>query len=204
MTRLRWFCAGVLFIVAITAAAGAIFLREAHGFSAREQPSAVERLVARWARSAALPRDARNRKNPVLNTPQVLVDAREHWADHCALCHANDGSGETQLGKQMYPPAPDMRDAATQSLSDGELFFIIENGIRMTGMPAWGGPGVNEEDSWKLVDFIRHLPRLTVDEKNAMEKLNPKSPQERMEEEQEEKFLRGETSSEPTSGHHHH
>jgi hypothetical protein len=71
-----------------------------------------------------------------------------------------------------------MRKYATQNLSDGELFYIIQNGIRLTGMPAWGGSDHDAEDSWKLVRFIRHLPDLTIEERKQMEKLNPRSPEE--------------------------
>jgi hypothetical protein len=98
-----------------------------------------------------------------------------------------------------------MRAARTQKLTDGELFYIIQNGIRLTGMPGWGnGTAKDEEDSWKLVHFIRHLPQLTLEEKKAMEKMNPKSPDELAEEQEEERFLRGEDSHETTPEHHHH
>ena len=106
----------------------------------------------------------------------------------------------------MYPPAPDMRQTDTQQLSDGELFFIIENGIRLTGMPAWGGAADHrgEEDSWKLVRFIRHLPNLSPAEVKEMEALNPKSAEDLEEEKQEERFLKGEPTSEtPTHKHKH-
>jgi mono/diheme cytochrome c family protein len=100
-----------------------------------------------------------------------------HFADHCATCHANDGSGDTTLGRNMYPPAPDLRAAGTQRLTDGELFYAIESGIPWTGMPAWGnGTDEGRHESWKLVRFIRHLPRLTADEIRRMEQLNPRSP----------------------------
>jgi len=109
------------------------------------------------------------------------------------------------LGKSLYPPAPDMRLPATQQLTDGELFYIIQNGIRLTGMPAWGtGTAKDEEDSWKLVHFIRHLPQIMLEEKKAMEKLNPKSADEIAEEQEEERFLRGNDSHETTPEHHHH
>ena len=107
------------------------------------------------------------------------------------------------MGKHMYPPAPDMRKPETQNLTDGELFYIIQNGIRLTGMPAWGGSEHGAEDSWKLVHFIRHLPDVTIEERKQMESLNPKGPEDRKEEEEEEKFLRGETPNEPQEHHHH-
>ena len=205
MNRLGWFLLGAVSLFAFAFAAGAAFVLRAHGFSASERPSDVERWIARQARSAALSSDAQARANPVPKTPEVLSEARAHWADHCAVCHANDGSGDAQMGKRTYPPAPDMRLPATQQMTDGELFYIIQNGIRLSGMPAWGGgSGHDEQDSWKLVHFIRHLPELTVEEKKEMEKLNPKSPDELKEEAEEEKFLKGEETNEHPIEHHHH
>ena len=161
---------------------------------------------------AAVPADASNKANPVPNTPEVLAEARAHWADHCASCHANDGSGESLMGRRTYPPAPDMRRPETQQLTDGELFYIIQNGVRLTAMPGWGDATGNsagnsahgELDSWKLVRFIRHLPNLTFEEKKEMEKLNPKGPDDRKEEEEEEKFLKGEGTNDHQTEHHHH
>ena len=136
MNRLRWFLLGVASLCGVALAAGAVFLLGAHGFSARAKPSGIERWIARQARSVALPADAKSRANPVADSPEVLADARAHWADHCAACHSNNGSGDAEMGKHMYPPAPDMRQANTQDLTDGELFYIIQNGIRLTGMPS--------------------------------------------------------------------
>jgi hypothetical protein len=201
-------CAGAIGLLAV----GAVVLT-AHGFSARQAPSAAEQWLARRAWSAALPSDAPSRANPAPDTPEVLAEARAHWADHCASCHANDGSGESQMGRRTYPPAPDMRRPETQQLSDGELFYIIQNGVRLTAMPAWGavtsGGSAHDSahaelDSWKLVRFIRHLPALTFEEKKAMEKLNPKGPDDRNEEEEEEKFLKGEATNDQQTEHHHH
>lgn len=90
----------------------------------------------------AVPAGAQEQTSPIGDSSEVLAEARAHWADHCAGCHANNGSGETEMGKHMYPPAPDMRAADTQTLTDGELFYIVQNGIRLTGMPAWGSGSV--------------------------------------------------------------
>ena len=108
------------------------------------------------------------------------------------------------MGKHMFPPAPDMRQPETQQMTDGELFFIIQNGIRMTGMPAWGsGSQHDQQDSWKLVRFIRHLPQLTAAEEREMQALNPKSPDELKEEQEERDFLNGDQSHEHAEHHHH-
>src|SRR6266508_1823473 len=182
-------------LTAVVGAAVALGLLLQHGFSARDQPTAAEAFVARRLRHLAVPRSARQAQNPVPATPAVLAEARAHFADHCALCHANDGSGQTEIGKNLYPKAPDMRQPGTQSLSDGELFYIIHNGIRLTGMPAWGeGSPEEDQDSWKLVHFIRHLPKISQEELDEMKKLNPQSPQEGEEEEEIQKFLQGEES----------
>jgi mono/diheme cytochrome c family protein len=199
--------AGALLVIAIAMVGSLVFVMGARGFSAREHPTAVERWVARRARAMAAPAKARDRANPAPNSPEVLAEARAHWADHCASCHANNGSGDIEMGKRMYPPAPDMRQADTQEMTDGELFFIIQNGVRLTGMPAWGGSnhGDDEEDSWKLVRFIRHLPQITPEEEREMQSLNPKSPDELKEEQEEKEFLNGEEPHEqPEHEHHHH
>lgn len=99
-----------------------------------------------------------------------------------------------------------MRLTNTQSLTDGELFSIIEHGIRLTGMPAWGnGTPEGERDSWALVHFVRRLPKLTPDEIERMESLNPKTPAQLKEEEETRRFLRGDSSgavsASPRKGH---
>lgn len=203
MNKAGWFLLGALALLGVILVAG--LLGQAHGFSAREKPGAVESWLARTARGAALPDGVKNLRNPVSLTPETLQDGREHWADHCAVCHANDGSGEAPMGRNMYPPAPDMRKAETQEMTDGEIFYIIQNGVRLTGMPAWGTDSSHDvEDSWKLVHFIRHLPQVTLEERKEMEKLNPKAPDDLKEEEEEQKFLRGEDTHETQTEHHHH
>ncbi len=195
----------LVLILAAIAVAGALVLKNARGFSAREKPTALEGWIARRARALATPADAKARVNPIPNSPAVLAEARAHWADHCAACHSNNGSGDAEMGKRMYPPAPDMRQGETQQLTDGELFFIVQNGIRLTGMPGWGGGAAHDEqDSWKLVHFIRHLPQLTADEEKEMRELNPKSPDDLKEERQERDFLNGDTPNEHAQHEHHH
>ena len=146
--------------------------------------------MARRARSFAIPARARGRQNPIPVSPEALADGMAHYADHCASCHANDGSGKTEMGQGLFPKAPDMRLAPTQQMSDGELFYVIEHGIRFTGMPAWStGTSEGEESTWRLVHFLRRLPDLTEAELAAMKERNPRSPQEIRLEIEEERFL---------------
>jgi mono/diheme cytochrome c family protein len=195
-----------LLIVVLTAGvlAGVAISILHNGLSARAQPTELEAMLARNARHMAIPSDARKQQNPIPASPENLRDARLHFADHCAICHGNDGSGDTMIGRGQYPKPPDLRDSQTQKLSDGEIFWIIENGVRFTGMPAFGGSHDSEQDSWKLVRFIRHLPQLTPEERMEMERNNPKGPEDRAEEQEEEKFLNGGPVQQKTRPAHHH
>ncbi len=203
MTRGAWF----LLAVALILVAGAVtvfwYVLQS-GFSAKDRPMSLEVLIARQLRHLAVPAGQREMKNPVPATEEVLAEARIHFADHCAYCHANDGGGYTLIGQNFYPRAPDLSKSETQSLSDGELFYIIHNGIRFTGMPAWGkGRPELDLDSWQLVHFIRHLPNITSEELEEMERYNPMSQVEREEQERIDRFLQGEEIDPQSPSHHH-
>ena len=176
------------------------------GVSARTPPGRLEALTARTIRGMAIRTRVRGVTNPVPPSDAVIAEGMEHFADHCASCHGNDGSGDTEMGRGLYPRAPDMRLPATQNLSDAELFYIIENGVRLTGMPGWAtGTKEGETSSWHLVHFIRHLPKLTEDEIARMEDVNPRTPAELHEREEEKKFLQaGDADAPPATSTHEH
>jgi mono/diheme cytochrome c family protein len=192
------FCIRLLLSVAIPliVVIAGIFWLCLTGLSARDTPGAIETRLAVTLQRMAIPRGVGELNNPMQATPELLVEARRHFADHCASCHGNDGSGATEMGQKLYPRVPDMRLLQTQNLSDGEIYYIIENGVRFTGMPAWGTGSTNDHDTWHLVLFIRHLPHLTADEMQDMKEHNPRSPAEMKEEEMEDEFL-----SEPSDSH---
>jgi mono/diheme cytochrome c family protein len=199
---------GIAAAIAAAALAMSVVILAGDGFSARRAPLPMEASIARALRRWTLPAKLRGARNPVPLSPQVLREARDHFADHCALCHANDGSGDAEIAHGLYPPVPDLRKEATQSLSDGELLHAIHDGVAFTGMPAWGeGDAANDLDSWKLVHFIRHLPQVTAQDLAEMEALNPRSPAEQREEEETRRFLEGGEAPAGESGaphsHHH-
>lgn len=186
--RRRWvvtlLAAGLLVVVVV--------LTRGMGLSARRAPLPGETSLARWARAWTLPAEYRGMTNPVEATPEVMRAGLEHWADHCATCHGNDGSGQVTIGRGLFPPVPDMRLAATQDLSDGALFYAIEEGVPFTGMPAWSnGTDAGARASWELVHFIRRLPDLTPEEIREMEALNPKSAADLEQERMIQDFLGG-------------
>src|SRR6266404_481702 len=204
MNRRTLVIAAAVALLGIVVAVAVSFLHD--GLSARAKPTALEAMVARKARHMAIPSSARLAQNPVLASAEDMRDARLHFADHCAICHANDGSGQTMIGNGLYPKPPDLRLGQTQNLSDGELFWIIENGVRFTGMPAFasGGEHGGHADSGKLVPFIRHLSPVSAEDRIDMERYNAKGSDDREEEQQENDFLNGATPSRKSESQDHH
>ena len=116
------------------------FLLIRRGFSARDEPTSVERIVARFVRNFSIPNRVAQEPNPWKPTADVLKEAREVFTVRCAVCHGFDGSGQTIVGRNLYPKPPDLRSPLTQKLTDGQIHYIIQNVVRLTGMPAWGNP----------------------------------------------------------------
>ena len=208
MKKLLRVAAWLAFLFVLVVVAG-MFVVRGRGFSARAEPSWLETRGALFMRGWLTPSTYQGLQNPVSNTQENFLAAREHFADHCATCPANDGSGNTEIGPRLYPKPPDMRLPRTQALSDGELFYIIENGVMLTGMPGFGtGTPEGEKSSWQLVHFVRRLSSLTPDDLREMEKLNPVSGVQLEEERRIQEFLDGKdaaptntTPADPHAGH---
>lgn len=158
----------VLLLVTLLAVAAVVVVRRG-GLAANKQPGRLERSVAGQLVRLSIPSEADRQTNPFAGNASVWRDVREHYMDHCAVCHGRDGKGSTEIGGNMYPRVPDLTSRAVQDRSDGALFYIIQNGIRWTGMPAWKEEHTPEE-TWKLVAFLRKAPSLTEAE------LGPEEP----------------------------
>ena len=159
----------LLTTLVIIVVVGAIFggLLIWRGFRASATPPAWEAALARTIRNLAIPRHERRQKIPFGATPEVIQQGRTLFLTQCATCHGIDGGGKTAVGLNLYPRVPDLRATATQDLSDGEIHYIIENGVQLTGMPAWGKPHRESSgNSWKLVLYIRSLRPLGKQEKS--------------------------------------
>ena len=96
-----------------------------------------------------------------LDKPEKLVMGVEHFAAHCAVCHGGPGVPKGDIGKGLYPPAPDLAQVSTH-LSEAEIFWVIKNGIKMTGMPSWSDH--SDEEIWATVAFLKKLPGMTSEE----------------------------------------
>jgi mono/diheme cytochrome c family protein len=157
----------VVAVLAVLGGVGVFFYLLNTGLTAKPRPGAIETFLAQRLRNTVIGFHSRKLRNPLPVTPESLAEGRAHFADHCASCHGNDGS-------------------------DGQLFYIIENGVRLTGMPAWGtGTKDGEDASWRLVHFIRHLPQITPEEVAEMAALNPRSPEQIRQDIEAERFLQG-------------
>jgi mono/diheme cytochrome c family protein len=176
MGRIIHLLIGALVAVAALAVVGLLYARTT-GLRGQPEPGRFETRIARTVRSLAIPGALKSRSNPQAASEEARWRGMEHFAKYCAVCHGNDGDAkDSAFGSGLFPKPPDLRAASTQGLGDGELFYIIENGVRFTGMPAFGtgkGDPAGEKQTWDLVAFIRHLPRLTPDELGYMQSLNP-------------------------------
>lgn len=165
MAFLRHALITILLLLVVAVVAGLLFTR--NGLSARTEPPAIEAAVARRIRALSLPSGANREVNPFAKDPNAWVEGGKHFMEHCNVCHGDNGSGNSEIGRNTYPKAPDMRQAGTQELSDGALYFVIMNGVRYTAMPAWAGEHTPEE-TWKIVSFIRRLPKLTPEDQERI------------------------------------
>jgi mono/diheme cytochrome c family protein len=148
---------------------GFVLYIRGHGFSAREQPTWMEKTMARNARKIATPPDSKSLTNPrQQQTAEMIAEADEHFVEHCGSCHGIDGRGDTVIGRNLYPKVPDMTAPDTQLMSDGEIYYVISNGVRLTGMPAWGAED-KPEAIWDLVSLIRRLPKLSPEEMERLQ-----------------------------------
>ena len=97
-------------------------------------------------------------QNPTADNPDTVKMGMHHFQHHCQVCHGLDGHNTgVPFADKMSPPVVDLGDKDVQNYSDGQLKWIIENGIRFSGMPGWKGV-LEDDEMWSIVRFLRHLP----------------------------------------------
>ncbi|GGG88603.1 cytochrome P460 family protein [Edaphobacter dinghuensis] len=143
-----------LMVGVVSAALGVLL----SGCTANKQPSEQEASLANAAKDVTIPLQAGKMTNPLPETDEIVSQGQEVFLGSCAQCHGADARGDTNVGRSMYPPAMDLTSAHVQHWNDAELFWIIQNGVRLTGMPSWKA-SISENDTWKLARFIHSLPR---------------------------------------------
>jgi S-disulfanyl-L-cysteine oxidoreductase SoxD len=119
-------------------------------------PGGMESTLATEAKKVAI--GGKDWKNPAPDTQDAINEGRGHFQHHCQICHGLDGHGTgVPFKDKMSPPVLDLGEKSVQDYSDGQLKWIISNGIRFTGMPGWSGI-LEDDEQWKIVRFLRHLP----------------------------------------------
>jgi mono/diheme cytochrome c family protein len=131
------------------------------GCTAEKQPSHGETTLANAAKDVVIPLEAGKKQNPLPDTDEVVSQGQQVFLASCAVCHGPDAHGGAPIGRSMDPPAMDLSSAHVQHWSDAELFWIIQNGVRLTGMPSWKS-SIAETDTWKLTRFIHALPHIAA------------------------------------------
>ena len=158
-----------LFVVLILAGAGAFYRFALPGLSsARPSPPKVEVAVATWLLRHSVPPEAAAMVNPLKPDEANIAAGAALFQQRCAVCHGFDGGGRTTIGENVYPRVPSLRDALP-SLTEGQIFTFIHDGIRNTAMPAWNLP---DREIWQIVSFLRHLPP-TAEPGSAQETIAP-------------------------------
>ncbi len=148
--------------------ASALVLSGSFDVAARAPVGKFEKRLAGLALDRAVARRAPRVSNPLAPSKEVLAGGLEHFGEMCVTCHGAPGIEPSEIGVGLNPPAPDLTLARVQARSDGELFWFVSNGVRMSGMPAFG-PTHKEDEIWTIVTFLRHLPALTPDEEKQLQ-----------------------------------
>jgi mono/diheme cytochrome c family protein len=136
-------------------------------FSAMKPPSHFEEELATFALNRSIKHHAPISSNPLAGEPGAAIAGLALFRTHCVACHGAPGVDPTEAGASLNPPAPGLTLPRIQKRPDGELFYIVSHGIKMTGMPSFTGARTDEE-IWQLVVALRRLPKLTDEEKRAL------------------------------------
>lgn len=121
------------------------------------RPGRAESAVMNWIKHRITVGGTSDR-NPLRQDASVIRDGQTAFDSYCTVCHGLDGqSTGVPFADQISPPIPSLASRQVQQYSDGQLKWIIENGISPSGMPASRGI-LSDEEMWSIVEFLRHLP----------------------------------------------
>lgn len=121
------------------------------------QPGPVETAITQQIKHK-ITVGGKTETNPLPSTEENIQSGRQTFSNYCMVCHGLDGQNTgVPFAEQMSPPVPLLTSSTVQSYTDGQLKWIIDNGVFPSGMPASKGI-LNEEEIWQIVHYIRHLP----------------------------------------------
>jgi mono/diheme cytochrome c family protein len=167
---------GFLAVAAVIAAAVYFFGGFYSVAGSAEDPAVVNWALVR-VRTASIQRNATDTPPQNLNDPATVQDgARQYLAQGCATCHGAPGVKWAKFSEGLHPDPPDLKEVAGE-LTPQEVFWVIKNGINMTGMPSFAAAGAKDEDLWKIAAFVKKLPEVSeADFKNWTADQQPGTP----------------------------
>ena len=168
---MRNFLLGIVLTLLVLIAGAFWFVKTGRvSFEADQQPSDFETRFAMGAVDAATDRRAPDVKNPIPATEENIIAGAHLYLDHCAGCHGVPSNPDSQFGHSFNPPVPQFfKD--TPDMPDNQSFYIIQHGIRWSGMPAWNKT-LNENQNWQIVSFLSNIEKLSPAAKKVLD-INP-------------------------------
>ncbi len=165
---LKRFITGLLVGVALTVATPLIIIGlGVPDVAATTGAGFLERTLAPWALTRSIERRAPKAMNPLTGDAAAAREGLAHFRENCMVCHAAPGVRPSEIARGMNPAPPDLEVKDVQDTPDGALHWVIQHGIRMTGMPGFG-PTHTDQELWRVVTFVRRLPLLTEEERRLL------------------------------------
>lgn len=157
------FIAGAVFIIILPLV---IIGLGGYNVSAATGPGPFEAAIAPWAMERSVSSRAPDISVPLVGNPGAISEGMDHFKESCVLCHGAPGVHPAEFAEGLEPKAPEL-SGSLKDMSDGEMYWIIKNGIRMSAMPAFG-PTHSDTKIQQMIAFIHHLPDLTPQEKATL------------------------------------
>lgn len=167
------FLGGVLVTIVLILAGGYAVLRSGLiPANADATPGPIETWAAQTSLDATLRNSAPTTANPVALTDENLIAGVALYASHCAICHgtAKGDASASPVAKGLYPPPPQLATDGVEDDPEGESFWKVKHGIRLTGMPSWKN-ALNDQQIWTLALFLKHMDKLPAAADQAWQKV---------------------------------
>jgi mono/diheme cytochrome c family protein len=172
--KVNWFVIGIVVTLIAISAAAYVYLEKGFvSIRADVKPGALDTWLGS-AMDASTSRHAAKVMNPVPDTQDNLLAAAKVYGSRCIVCHGGPTDKNSELGESFSPPAPQFFADEPPNMMEHENFYIIQHGVRMTAMPAWGKL-LSEQQIWQLVDLLKHINDKKIPPDVAQE-LNHKQP----------------------------
>jgi mono/diheme cytochrome c family protein len=151
---------GALAVIAVVGAA-VFFCGGFYSIAGTAEDSAIVQWALVQVRTASINRHAHDQPPATINDPTTIQAGAREFAEHgCANCHGAPGVNWAKFSEGLRPDPPDLKDVVN-GLTPSQLFWVIKNGINMTGMPSFALAGAKDEDIWSIVAFLKKLPSIS-------------------------------------------